>query len=201
MVVDMKNLIFGLGVNDSDYAVTKCVNGIRVTCQFYARWHNMLRRCYSDNFMVIRPAYKDCYVCKEWLTFSNFKSWMIKQDWEGKELDKDLKLINNKCYSPETCVFVSQSLNKFFTDRRALMGKHPQGVHLFKGKYQSAISFNGKTKYLGMHNTVNEAEIEYLKCKIGFSKQIASNPENLSIKCGVISRIDLMNERLKLITK
>lgn len=37
---------------------------------------------------------------------------MIKQDWADKQLDKDLINPNNKLYSPETCFFISGTLNR-----------------------------------------------------------------------------------------
>ena len=77
----------------------------------------MLQRCYSESHLVRQPTYKGCSVCEEWLTFSNFKSWMEQQDWEGKQLDKDLLVYKNKIYSPETCVFVSSVINSFFVEK------------------------------------------------------------------------------------
>lgn len=106
-----KKLIYGVGVNDSDYKVNPTVKGKRVKCPFYMKWRNMIARCYSSAYHKIKPSYKGCVVCSEWLSFSNFKSWMIKQDWKGKQLDKDIVKLGNKEYSPSTCVFVSNSVN------------------------------------------------------------------------------------------
>ena len=70
-------------------------------------------------YLERRPAYKDVVVRQEWLTFSNFKRWMEKQDWEGKQLDKDIIVLGNKVYSPETCAFVLGVTNGFITAREA----------------------------------------------------------------------------------
>ena len=134
----MKNkLVYGVGINDADYIV--CIyeelprtNGkqnqkIVWRCPFYSRWMSMLRRCYSKAYQEKQPSYKGCSVCEEWLTFSNFKSWMETQDWEGKQLDKDLLVYKNKIYSPETCVFIDQRLNTFLVKSNKTRGDYPLG--------------------------------------------------------------------------
>ena len=118
-----KCLVYGVGINDADYRVqeNKCYTnnlGKRATevlwrCPYYDRWYGMIRRCYSERELSRFPTYKGCSVCEEWLTFSNFKSWMEQQDWEGKHLDKDLLIYKNKVYSSETCVFVDYKVNLF----------------------------------------------------------------------------------------
>lgn len=122
--------VYGMGVNDADYEVY--INGI--PCRYYKRWADMLRRCYvaaNDE----KPTYKDCTVCDEWLTFSKFKTWMQIQDWEGKELDKDL-LGNGKLYSPETCCFIPSGLNKFMScdNTRTKKSGLPLGVRKAGGR-------------------------------------------------------------------
>ena len=89
-----KRLVFGVGINDSDYEVYKyeTINGKRKAtwkCPYYERWVSMLRRCYSPRSLEKYPTYKGCTVCEEWLTFSTFKKWMENQEWEDRHLDKD----------------------------------------------------------------------------------------------------------------
>lgn len=110
-------LIFDKGNNDLPDHLTKWKDddGKCIRCPFYIKWHSMLRRCYSEVFHKNQVNYQGCVVCENWLTFSNFKSWMETQDWQGKELDKDI-LGNGKLYSPETCCFVSKELNSFITN-------------------------------------------------------------------------------------
>ena len=112
-------LVYGVGINDADYDVAineyytndEGVKGERRiwTCPYYSRWMNMLTRCYSDKFQEGNPTYKGCYVAEEWKTFSNFKEWMVTQEWEGLELDKDILFVGNREYGPEKCVFVTKS--------------------------------------------------------------------------------------------
>lgn len=151
-------LIFGFGINDADYSVakTEIQNGKHVIvwrCPFYQTWTDMLRRCYSRRVQLKKPTYVGCYTDEVWKYFSNFKVWMEKQDWEGKQLDKDLLFHGNKAYSDSTCVFISGSLNRFLTDRVSARGDYPIGVHFSKinSKYAAQCSdpFTGERGYLG----------------------------------------------------
>ena len=80
--------------------------------------------------MSVSPTYKGCSVSEEWLRFSNFKRWMEKQDWDGKQLDKDILFEGNKVYSAETCVFVTSVVNSFTSDSGAKRGEWLIGVSL-----------------------------------------------------------------------
>ena len=88
----------------------------------------MLARCYSAKFQEHCPTYTGCTVAEDWLKFSNFKDWMEKQQWEGKQLDKDILFEGNKVYGPDTCVFVSPMVNTFTIDSGAARGKWLIGV-------------------------------------------------------------------------
>ena len=74
----------------------------------------MLQRCYTTP--VSQPTYDGCYVCDEWAYLSNFSAWMNEQNWEGKQLDKDL-LGDTYKYSPENCCFISRELNHLIEPR------------------------------------------------------------------------------------
>ncbi len=104
--------VCGIGINDADYKVLPRVNGKQLICPYYQRWVSMIKRCYSEKTQERQPTYKGCTVCDEWLTFSNFKVWMEKQDWRGKQLDKDVIMSGNKVYSPDYCSFITQKENK-----------------------------------------------------------------------------------------
>ena len=131
----MRKLIYGVGINDADYPTQSCkiighVDGkqkrkLLWACPFYRRWTSMLGRCYCKKFLQNSPTYQNCFVCNEWLTFSKFKAWMETQDWEGKELDKDLLSGECKVYSPETCVFVPRNVNMFMIESLSSRGECP----------------------------------------------------------------------------
>jgi len=153
----IKKLVFGFGVNDSNKSTkVSC-------CPYYKRWYGMIKRCYSKIHHKTHPTYKDCTVCDEWLIFSNFKNWMVKQDWKGKHLDKDIAITGNKKYSPESCLFIEQEINKLLTDCRSLRGEHPKGVYFdkVKNKFIARCRINKKQKHLGYFSTPKEASEAY----------------------------------------
>ncbi|HKM23661.1 MAG TPA: hypothetical protein VJY11_02655 [Erysipelothrix sp.] len=183
-----KKLVCGVGINDADYAITKWgtigyVNGEQKkklvwACSFYKTWKNMLDRCYSVKFQERQPTYIGCTVSKEWLTFSNFKNWMMTQDWEGNHLDKDLLFEGNKVYSPETCVFVSRVVNNFTIDRGAARGEFLIGVYWHKGanKFLSQCSnpFTKKQEGLGYFDCEQEAHEAWLTRKLELAYELAA---------------------------
>ena len=143
-------------------------------CPFYQTWKSMLERCYSAKYQAKKPTYKGCTVCDEWLTFSNFKAWMETQTWEGNHLDKDLLVVGNKVYSPETCLFVSVQVNSFLNwkSRNGL----PNGVTWrdSHGKFRVTCSTLGKgVKHLGHFTTAEEAFKVWLDYKLSLAKELA----------------------------
>lgn len=184
----MTRLVFGVGINDADYVVKPTVDGKRVWCPFYRVWHNMLERCYSEKYQQRYPTYTGCSVCPEWESFMCFRSWMVGQDYEDKQLDKDLLLPGNKVYSPETCCFVEGWLNNLFIDHAAKRGKWPIGVCFNKQtkKFQANVRINGKRKHLGYFDNPQEAHAAYLKAKKKYVEEKMKNYSNQRIKDAVL---------------
>lgn len=170
-------LVYGAGVNDADYTVVPEKNGKRVSCQFYQTWRSMLKRCYSSRLHARHPTYIGCTVCDEWLIFSNFKRWMSTQDWQGKQLDKDLLTRGNKLYSPKTCAFVDGMTNSFTEDCGAVRGEWPIGVSFYKklGKFQAKCRnpFTKKPEHLGYFACQNQAHQAWKKRKHELACQLA----------------------------
>lgn len=159
-------LVCGIGVNDADYPVYVCsvIAGKQKnlwTCPFYKVWASMLDRCYSTKSQASKPTYIGCSVAPEWHSFSTFRAWMLVQDWEGKQLDKDMLAPGNKLYGADTCVFVSGQLNKFMTDSGATRGDRPTGVTWRKGsgKFQARCRnpLTKKVEHLGLFDCPNAA--------------------------------------------
>lgn len=195
-----KKLVYGVGINDSDYIISKKKtvgrDGRRLkqitvwTCPFYQSWIGMLRRCYSEIFHKKCPTYIGCSVCEEWLTFSNFKKWMETQDWGGKQLDKDILVVGNKVYSPETCCFVSQRVNKFLLDSARSRGEWPIGVcfHKGTGKFTAVVRCENKAKHLGLFHTPEEAYIVWKKAKHEVACDLAKLETDCRIKEALTKR-------------
>lgn len=195
--MSVKKLIFGVGINDADYNVYKyeTVNGktLRVwICPFYQKWKDMLQRCYSEKFQKYRPTYVGCYTTPEWHYFMTFRSWMEKQDWEGKQLDKDLLFRGNKVYGPDTCVFVESRVNLFLGECTASRGEWPIGVtfHKVTGKYQSqCLDFTtGKKKHLGLFDNPEKAYEVWLSFKLEQAYILAAEQTDPRIAKALIER-------------
>ena len=103
----------------------------------YQTWYDMLRRCYStkESDIARHFTYQDCEVCEEWHNYSNFKEWYDKNYYEIDGdvicLDKDIKNIGNKVYSPENCMFVPRAINSVFTNEKSKKKDKslPSGIH------------------------------------------------------------------------
>ena len=184
-------LIHGVGINDANYNTQVRVNGKLVVCKYYRTWKNMLERCYDSNLHLKHPTYIGCIVCEEWLTFSNFKAWMETQDFGGKDLDKDILVKGNKIYSPETCIFVTNAINKLFTKGDASRGEYKIGVNFNKrdGKYQAGCSVNNKSKFLGYYSTEEEAYQAYKVFKTAYIKIIALEQTDERLKQAMLNYI------------
>lgn len=196
-----RKLVYGVGVNDADYVVTKwetiIVNDKQKkklvwVCPFYRAWKGMLTRCYSTKYQDKQPTYIGCSVSKEWLNFSNFRAWMEKQNFEGMHLDKDLLIEENKVYSPETCVFVTKVVNSFATDSGAARGDCLIGVSWRKPteKFQANCSnpFTKKLEYLGLFDCEQEAHEAWLKRKLELAKELAATQEDPRVAEALINR-------------
>ena len=195
-------LVYGVGINDADYVTNKretigYVNGKQKQkrvweCPYYRAWENMLARCYSAKYQEKQPTYKGCSVSDDWLTFSNFKNWMEKQDWEGKQLDKDILLEGNKVYSKESCVFVTRMVNMFTIDSGAARGEWLIGVYWNKGKnkFMSMCSnpFTKKREYLGLFTTELEAHEKWRKRKLELSHELAAIQTDIRVAKALINR-------------
>lgn len=197
-----------MGVNDADYVVQKKtylgrINGqhkyvLDWMCPYYNTWKNILARCYKYNKKV-NKTYSDCKVCDDWLVFSNFKSWMEKQDWGGKYIDKDILVEGNKIYSPETCVFVDRETNNFFLERGKDRGKFLLGTYLDKetGKFKASLSFKGTRKTLGRFDSEEEAHLAWAIEKFKCAKILAKSQTDERISDAILKRYSKYLERAK----
>lgn len=180
-----KKLIYGVGINDADYTTRTST----WTCPYFRKWKDMLCRCYNDYEIARHPAYANCYVIEDWKYFTQFKMWMETQDWDGKQLDKDLLFPNNKEYGPETCVFVSSVVNVFITEKT---GKNlPVGVSKHGNQYQSRCGTLGNgQKYLGIYDTADQAHSVWLSFKLDQAKILAAQQTDNRVAKALIDRYE-----------
>lgn len=180
-----RRLICGVGINDSDYVTVRRENGRIVwRCPYYVAWSSMIERCYNHT----KPSYQQCEVCEEWKTFSRFKEWMKIQDWQEKQLDKDI-LGDGSTYSPKTCCFVPGWLNNIFGEKPK--SNLPVGVSQNKPthKYRVKISANGKRVHIGYFKTLSEASSAYQKAKRQHIKTMMEDYDNEIIKAAVLRKV------------
>ena len=169
-------LVNGVGINDVDYMVREweytgevTVRGVKKTratwvCPYYTKWVCMLERCYSKKYQEKNLTYKGCTVCKEWLTFSNFRLWCVDQidtllldneDWWHNQLDKDYLILGNQVYSPEACVFIHPKVNSFMNNQQRHRGEFLIGCYwdAVNSKFKSSCRnpFTGKNESLGRY--------------------------------------------------
>lgn len=193
--------VCGVGVNDADYQthISKYAteNGKRKkvwhwVCPFYAVWHNMLKRCYSEKYKDRWQTYKNKTVCSEWLYFMNFKRWMEEQDWEGKQLDKDLLYPGNVIYSPEACIFISGTVNTFIVTQENRRGDFPIGVSFHKPtrKFSAYCGnpFTKKVENLGSYLTPEEAHAAWKRRKLELAVKLAEIQDNPRVAKALIER-------------
>lgn len=151
----------------------------RKPTKYYHLWYEMLRRAYDPKYIQKHPTYEGCEVCQEWLNFQVFAEWVNKNYYEieGEQicLDKDILIKGNKIYSPDTCVFVPQTINKLFTKSDKARGDLPIGVCYDKlnKKYKAYCNVNGKHKSLGYYDTKEEAFQVYKNSKEDYIKKVA----------------------------
>ena len=179
-------LIYGVATNDADYRVVNTnAEGKQVKCPFYAKWLGMLTRVYDSSLHAKKPSYAYCTIHPDWLLFSNFRQWMLRQDWEDKHLDKDLLVPGNKEYGPDTCLFVSGALNNLLTLRQQGRGALPLGVSTTTinghSYYVASCSFYGKQKRLGYFKTPEEAAACYTQAKNAYIQELADQEQDCRV--------------------
>ncbi|MDB4261438.1 AP2 domain-containing protein [bacterium] len=167
MSISKRKLVNGVGINDANYMVMMIADGKAVRCPVYARWVNMLSRCYCERFHEHHPTYKDCTVCDEWLVFSVFADWVNSRESHGLDLDKDVKVKGNKVYGPEVCMFVPHPINVLLLSRKESRGKFPVGVYRAgeRHNFSAYVYIDGNKAHLGSFTTKESASEAHKKAK------------------------------------
>lgn len=186
-------MIYGVATNDLNYVTQRTEyykdefgkkrRRVVWQCPYYQRWFAMLTRCYKESELAKHPTYENKYVCDDWLTFSNFKRWMENQDWEGKQLDKDILFEGNTVYSPDTCVFISQELNKFLLEKSKVR-ELPIGVSYNKTKRKYIAQSAGVQ--LGGFDDVKSAALAWANYKLRQAVDLAKEQTETVAKALVL---------------
>lgn len=178
--------LFGVGVNDANYATQPIVNGCQLCDPAYESWRSMLTRAYSQKFHATNRTYSDVTVCKEWHSFSAFRVWWLENYREDCQLDKDILVPGNREYSPDSCIYVPRWLNSFLNDRGASRGELPIGVSIHKqtGRCQSHCSnpITGKLHGLGTFATPEAAHQAWLTYKLSLAEQLKPEMDAIDVR-------------------
>lgn len=187
-----RKTVQGVGINDVKYKTEYTIGRKRIACPYYTTWSSMLSRCYSKSRQKMLPTYNGCTVVKEWFMFSNFRKWMLTQEWEGKALDKDIIKPGNKIYSPETCVFVKQEVNALVCGSDVNRWKHQQGVHDFKktGRFQVYCTIKGVRQHLGYFSTSDEASSVYNTAKSKEILRVSNLQSDVRVRNGLLKHVE-----------
>jgi hypothetical protein len=173
--------VFGVGyIGEGEYKVWENCKSTRA----YKSWNHMLERCYSDKFHKRNPTYEDCEIDESFHNFQNFGYWdennYYQIEGERMHLDKDILHKGNKIYSPETCIYVPQTINSLFIKRQNDRGESAIGTSPHKcGKYTVYCSLinpetgKSKSEYLGLYDTQEKGFEIYKYYKERNIKQVA----------------------------
>lgn len=192
-----RKLVCGIAVNDAPYSTLlgHDEDGKQIRCPYYIKWKSLIARCYNSNEWDKKnpngyyknKKYEKCTVVDEWLIFSNFKSWMETQNWQGNHLDKDILIPGNTVYGPDTCLFVPPHINTMLVDQKR--GNLPHGVNYDKRAklYFIRVRVNGKKTSKGCWKTVEEAALEFKKFRYNEIVEEANKLEDLKVKNALLN--------------
>ena len=139
----------------------------------------MIHRCYDEKSLISTPCYRETSVCTEWHNLQNFGEWYEEnynpKTMQGWQLDKDILQNGNKIYSPETCCFIPQDVNKFLVRPSNRRDKLPLGIRLIGKVYEVSISKHNKRVRLGSNTIIEKAFELYKNAKEEYAKEIAEN--------------------------
>lgn len=121
---ELRTLIYGVGINDvmiSEFTKTRT----------WKVWCGIIRR--TDNrdpvWIDKKSSYKDCTLDPRWFKLSVFKEWIEQwDDFENKEVDKDILIPGNLHYGPDTCLMVRRIVNQWFKPQDENKSDLPRGV-------------------------------------------------------------------------
>ena len=184
---ELRKLVYGVGINDVMIPYfTKTT--------IWKTWNGIIRR--TDNrdpkwIEQSKKSYLDCTLDSRWYKLSAFKEWIEQwDDFENKEVDKDILIPGNKIYGPDTCLMVRPIVNAWFKPDRN-RGDLPRGIcwntAWKRGKssnpYRAQITpIGGKRTGLGVYGTIEEASAVFEKARKEQIKILIETETDLRVK-------------------
>ena len=138
----------------------------------YDTWNKMFDRCYRGSDLT----YKNVDVCEEWYSFQNFMKFVDETfpkhiTTEQFILEKDIMQqgVENKIYSPETCLWIPKRINSYIQNKRSGTKNEFKGINKDGNQWvaSSTLFENGGVKYaIGYFYSIEEAISAYKEFKL-----------------------------------
>jgi len=190
---ELRSLVYGVGIND-------VMIPYFTSTRTWKTWSGIIRRTDKrDPKWVNQPGkeyYAGCTLDPRWYKLSAFKEWIEQwDDFENKEVDKDILIPGNRIYGPDTCLMVRPIVNAWF--KPTIKGDLPRGVSWNscwkKGKspnpYRAQITpIGGKRTALGVYATIEESSAVFEKArkeqiKVLIETETDSKVKNAMVEC------------------
>jgi hypothetical protein len=174
-----RGLVMGLGINDADYIT----NWRRESCPAYAQWSSIFGRCYRKHYAPHQLTYSECIVDEAWHRFSEFRKWWIENHVDGWHIDKDLLVLGNKIYGPDTCCFVPRHINNFIVGSNSSRGSLPIGVSRVGSKFRSHCgNGHGAVVVIGVFDKKEDAHIAWRDFKLNALDGIKAEADAIDVR-------------------
>ena len=171
---------------------------------YYRVWQSMFDRCYSGK----DKNYKNVKVCEEWYNYQDFAKWFHKTFPSHIKnvkfhLDKDLlqQGIENKIYSPQTCVWLPRRVNSFLQVKNTNTKTGITGIQLLHSNKYLATStlFENQSKSfrIGIYENLDEAIKAYKEFKLKQEEEVRKYLKTLNyLSDDIINLIDSKNSKV-----
>jgi len=184
---ELRKPVYGVGIND-------VMIPYFTSTRTWKTWSGIIRRTDNRDPKWIneqnKTSYIGCTLDSRWYKLSAFKEWIEQwDDFENKEVDKDILIPGNKIYGPDTCLMVRPIVNSWF--KPTVVGDLPRGVcwnpAWKRGKspnpYRAQITpIGGKRTGLGVYGTIEEASAVFEKARKEQIKILIETETDLRVK-------------------
>ena len=188
-----RSLIYGIGVNDLSIVNNKD--------HFYDTWFNVVKKCNNQSYKVKCQYFQDSFLSNDWVKFSSFKKWMLRQEWSNRIINHRIIDPYNNEFSSDKCCFIPKELTYLFRERH---NPKPNGMPygIFKtpeNKFMIRFYYKGESLYLGIYESFIQAQILCKTFRIEEMKKTLPLFNEKRIKDGINYHIHLLDEEIKLL--